>query len=546
MRAAIYARYSSDLQSSASIDDQVRICTRLIDKEGWSLVKVYSDQGISGASHLRAGYQQMLNDARGGLFDVVVAESIDRLSRDQEHIASVFKLLTFRQIPLVTVAEGMISELHIGLKGTMSALFLKDLAQKTHRGLEGRIRCGKSAGGKSYGYDVVRTIAPHGQIAAGERSINQVQAEIIGGIFRSFAAGNSPRTIAADLNKRGIAGPSNAAWGASTIHGNWRRGTGILNNELYIGRLVWNRQSFVKDPETGKRQARPNLEADWILEEVPHLRILDDALWQAVKQRQERTRKDVIQKDRLHSEQARRPKYLFSGLLRCGKCGGGYVLVGKTHFGCANVKNKGTCDNRLTIRRDILEHTVLSGLREQLLHPDLVAEYTSAYLKEWNRLQIEHAATYKRDATELHKVERQIANIIEAVKQGLFAPSMKAELESLEQRKLELDRSAPIQPDATPLLHPGLAQNYRRQVENLTKALGEDAMRVEAAEVIRSLIEEIRMVPMEDGLVIELVGELASILALGQEQKSPLGKAEGARQITLVAGAGFEPATFRL
>ncbi len=149
MRAAIYARYSSDLQRDDSIDDQVRLCRRRIDREGWHAGEVYSDHAASGASHLRAGYQKLLADARKGRFDVVVAESLDRLSRDQEHIAALFKLLSFASIPLVTVAEGEISELHIGLKGTMSALFLKDLAQKTRRGLEGRVRQGRSAGGIS-------------------------------------------------------------------------------------------------------------------------------------------------------------------------------------------------------------------------------------------------------------------------------------------------------------------------------------------------------------------------------------------------------------
>ena len=105
--------------------------------------RVYADQGLSGTSHLRPAYQAMMMEARAGKFDVLVAEGLDRLSRDQEHIAALHKQLRYLGIPIVTIAEGEISELHIGLKGTMSALFLKDLAQKTHRGLEGRIRDGK-------------------------------------------------------------------------------------------------------------------------------------------------------------------------------------------------------------------------------------------------------------------------------------------------------------------------------------------------------------------------------------------------------------------
>lgn len=134
-KAAIYARYSTDLQSDSSIEDQFRVCRRMIEGHGWREAAAYADAAISGASLLRPDYQRLLADARAGFFDVVVAEGLDRFSRDQEHIAAFYKQMTFHGIPVVTVAEGEISELHIGLKGTMSALYLKDLAQKTHRGL---------------------------------------------------------------------------------------------------------------------------------------------------------------------------------------------------------------------------------------------------------------------------------------------------------------------------------------------------------------------------------------------------------------------------
>lgn len=85
LRAAIYARYSSDMQSAASIPDQVRLCRRLAADRGWTVVEVFTDEALSGASLLRPGYQQMQQAATAGLFDVLVAEALDRLSRDQEH-----------------------------------------------------------------------------------------------------------------------------------------------------------------------------------------------------------------------------------------------------------------------------------------------------------------------------------------------------------------------------------------------------------------------------------------------------------------------------
>src|SRR5262245_5765497 len=137
MRAVIYARYSSDLQRDASIADQIRLCRERLESEGWQLVASYTDAAMSGAHHLRPGYQKLLEDARNGAFDIVVAEALDRLSRDQEHVAALYKRLRFCDVMLWTLAEGEITALHVGLKGTMNSIFLKDLADKTRRGLRG-------------------------------------------------------------------------------------------------------------------------------------------------------------------------------------------------------------------------------------------------------------------------------------------------------------------------------------------------------------------------------------------------------------------------
>ena len=173
-RAVIYARFSSDLQRASSIDDQIRICRERLERDGCELAAVYQDKAMSGASLLRPGIQQLLNDGGRRQFDVVYAEALDRISRDQEDVAAVFKRLQFADVTIVTVAEGLISELHVGLKGTMNALYLKDLAEKTRRGLRGRVEAGHSGGGNSYGYDVV--VGTNGsESERGERRINNRQ-----------------------------------------------------------------------------------------------------------------------------------------------------------------------------------------------------------------------------------------------------------------------------------------------------------------------------------------------------------------------------------
>jgi site-specific DNA recombinase len=324
LKVAICARYSSDNQRDASIADQLRVCREFASRQGWTLVEEFTDHAISGATLLRSGFQALMRDALNSRFDIVLAEALDRFSRDQEDTAGLFKRFTFAGVNIVTLAEGDITHLHVGLKGTMNALFLKDLADKTRRGLRGRVELGKSGGGLCYGYRVAR--ATHEGASTGDREIVPSEAEVIRRIFRDYAAGVSPKALAKQLNAERCPGPGGAPWNPSTIHGNPARGTGILNNELYVGRLVWNRLRYVKDPDTGKRVSRPNPPSDWVTTAVPELRIVDDELWNLVKARQAEMRRVTSSGDPKRFNQARRPRYLFSGLTKCAECGGGYVM----------------------------------------------------------------------------------------------------------------------------------------------------------------------------------------------------------------------------
>src|SRR5271166_5976954 len=170
IRVALYARYSSDNQSVASIEDQFRICHEHATRQQWKIIGTYHDAAISGASViLRPGIRSLLQDAQRGKFDIVLAEALDRVSRDQADTATLFRDLRFAGVPIVTLAEGEISELHVGLKGTMNALFLKDLAAKTHRGLRGRVEKGKAGGGLCYGYKVIKKVDASGEPLRGDR-----------------------------------------------------------------------------------------------------------------------------------------------------------------------------------------------------------------------------------------------------------------------------------------------------------------------------------------------------------------------------------------
>jgi site-specific DNA recombinase len=238
-------------QSAASIEDQFHICREHAAREKWEIVSTYHDPAISSASViLRPGVQALLQNAQRGKFDVVLAEALDRVSRDQADVATLYKHLRFAGVQIVTLSEGEITELHVGLKGTMNALFVKDLAAKTHRGLRGRVEKGKSGGGLCYGYHVVKLIDAKGEPIRGERTINETEAGIVRRVFREFAAGISPRAIARRLTDEGVSGPDGALWTDSTLRGHAARGTGFLNT-----RAAWPRKSSSMRPASAAHSA---------------------------------------------------------------------------------------------------------------------------------------------------------------------------------------------------------------------------------------------------------------------------------------------------
>jgi site-specific DNA recombinase len=276
MRAAIYARFSSDPQDLRSIADQVDLARRYAEARSLNVVEVYNDAAISGASTLnRPGLLRLIADAQARKFDVIVTESLDRLSRSQADIAALYERLQFLGVRIETLADGAVSEIHVGLKGTMSALFLKDLAQKTRRGQIGRVKAGRIPGGRSYGYDVLKDGDDRGR-----RAINAAEADIVRRVFREYATGKGPLAIVRDLNREAVPGPTGRHWNASALLGSPKRRNGILNNELYIGQIVYNRQLFQKNPATGKRISRENPEREWHRQSAPELRIVDDHAWE--------------------------------------------------------------------------------------------------------------------------------------------------------------------------------------------------------------------------------------------------------------------------
>ena len=185
--------------------------------------------------------------------------------------------------------------------------------------------------------------------------------------------------------------------------------------------------------------------------------------------------------------------------------------------------------------------------------PAHVAAFVAEFNAEWNRLQAEVSAHESTKRRELDAVGRKLDGLINAIAEGLRAPGLQQKLDELTARQAELQRAMQAAPRPRPLLHPRLADIYRQRVGSLQTALdGPDSSA--ALETLRSLIERVVLHPAPEGqrgFEIELVGEIAAMIALGADDKDRArSRAAGhdpfQSSIKVVAGAGFEPAAFRL
>ena len=290
---------------------------------------------------------------------------------------------------------------------------------------------------------------------------------------------------------------------------------------------------------------------------VPALRIVTDVIWQNVKKRQCAIRDEMFSAREEGPSQtnplntAKRPTHLLSGLLKRGCCGAGYTMMNKDKYGCSGARNRGTCENRRLIHRVEVEDRVLGGLRDKLMHPALLAEFISEYQWAWNEACKARNSARQAAQSELRQVLTQIDAVITAITEGMYHPSMKGKMDGLEARKADLeaqlgDRDQSLQPIR---LHPGLADVYWQKITALSQSLNNAATRLESAMLLRGLITQIRLVPDETasgGHLIEIFGELGAILSLSGISGADINEFGGSQSLSMVAGAGFEPAAFRL
>ena len=190
---------------------------------------------------------------------------------------------------------------------------------------------------------------------------------------------------------------------------------------------------------------------------------------------------------------------------------------------------------------------MLDGLRDRLMDPTIFKEFVTAFTAEWNRLQGDRAAEGAARHAELGRLRHQIERLVDAIADGTPPAAVNGRLAALEDRRVAVAAELQNAVAPAPRLHPNLAEVYRAKVADLVASLALDDG-AEARELIRGLVDRITLHPDGDGQRVEVRGELAAILALSAGARAgSSGDAAGlALQVKLVAGAGFEPAAFRL
>jgi hypothetical protein len=234
----------------------------------------------------------------------------------------------------------------------------------------------------------------------------------------------------------------------------------------------------------------------------------------------------------------------------------GYTIMAKDRYGCATHRSKGTCENTRTILRQRIEHRVLSGLKERMLAPDLVAEFIRAFAKEMAVAHQQAVASRSELDVQLADVERRLQGVLRAVETGAWSETLRRRLRELETHKAALhqQRESMGKPAPAIRLHPNAADIYRAKVADLEASLNAPEIRAEASDALRALIERVVLTPdadAPDGLRAELYGDLAEIMHLGEtgpagsqrqadsnlHKKSPTRTGVPGGQLSVVAGA---------
>ena len=455
MKAVIYARYSSSLQSFDSIEAQLFACKEYCQKKKYFIAGTYIDEAVSARTSNRPQFQKMLADAKTGNFDVLIVHKVDRFARNlNDAILSKYTLqmagvsIEYTELPIDDSPESIILE---AMMHGYAEYYSRNLAKETMKGLLNNARKGKFNGG----------FAPFGyKIVDGNYEIDQVEAEGVKLIFKMYLDGCGYKEILDALNAKNFKSRFNKPISKNSLHD-------ILSNPRYCGTYVFNK---VKKRPNGSRNTHSTSNETIILPNaVPA--IISPELFAETKKMMEKNRKHA-------GSYLAKATYLLSGKIQCGVCGAAMIgktstVNGKTYqrYYCGNQdRHIGQCTNTTIVLSD-LEDFVIHEIEQRFFSNDSIRPLTDAVARAYKEKSSSTRAEISSLEKQLADTKKKIAHVITFIENGNASPTLAEKLSENEANlhKLSINLESAKQrereniPSAQAIRE--MIQNFRQEIK---------------------------------------------------------------------------------
>ncbi|MCE5029793.1 recombinase family protein [Staphylococcus epidermidis] len=405
-RIGAYIRVSTERQVEGySIDGQITQIEQFCQFNGYDLVDIYADRGISGKSMNRPALQRMLQDAKNGKLDCVIVYKINRLARNTSDLLTIVEELHRQNVEFFSLSERMevknsTGKLLLNILASFSEFERNTILENIYTGQHQRALEGYYQGNLPLGYNNI----PDNKK---DLMINQHEANIVKYIFESYAKGHGYRKIANALNHKGYVTKKGNPFSISAV-------TYILSNPFYIGKI-----QFAKYKDWNDKR-RKGLNDKPVIAEGKHSPIIGKDLWDKVQAR----KKQVSKKPQVHGKGTN----LLTGIIFCEKCGAAYAASNTTntlkdgtkkrirYYSCSNFRNKGSkvCSAN-SVRADVIEKYVMDQILE-IVKSDKVIKQVVERVNQENQVDVaalNHDIAYKQQ--QFDEINTKLKNLVQTI-----------------------------------------------------------------------------------------------------------------------------------
>ena len=565
MRAAIYVRKSTAQtgmsEDARSVERQKSRARAYAADRGWTVADehVYEDDGISGAEFARRpGFQRLLETLkRLSPFQYLVVMDESRLGRESIETAHILKQLSLAGVRIFAylddrevVFSNLQDKMRLAFNGLMDEGERTRAQQRTFDALHRKALMGHVTGGRVYGYDNIEitssVLDAYGRPKRDhvERRINDEQAAVVHRIFKLSAEGKGMVSIARLLNDEGCPAPRNStgrrvSWSPSSVRS-------VLFRRLYLGEVIWNKTK--KRNPWGIQQQRKRPEKEWLKIPAPHLQIISESEWKTAHDRLDATRSTYLRGTK--GELWGRPtssldsKYLLTGLVKCGQCGGSLYVKSSSRkgqraffYGCMSfhLRGRSACTNSLLVPMEAANEAVLKVLEENVLHPDVTDTVVKKAVNKFRASQIEKKKNRQLYYERIAQVDAELRRLVSAIAAGGDIPVLVEAAKECTERKTsllkeleELDTTQELDQTDYDELERELRDHFRKSWQTILNRQIE-----QTRQVLRKLFNGDRLpfIPMtnETGTRYEFKGTAA------------IGRLVTGRAKAVVSPTGFEP-----